>query len=195
MCQFTFGAGRIDDAQRLGDAGGVGDVAVAPGLIQRFGAVALMGEQEAVHLGDVHPLQQVRVGRVVVPPVGRRAMDAAMNSADPVHGPLRVVRGAVRRHREERAGALQPSPRVTAVVGMLGDARHRQGMQRLQQQGAQTSHEHRRVAVHPADGPIVGEPARAGGVVDVRAVGWSVGSGHQTEELAPGYVPQTRQTR
>ena len=46
---------------RRGDLGGLRDVLVAAGLVERPLAVDGVGPQEAVDLGDVHPPQQVRV--------------------------------------------------------------------------------------------------------------------------------------
>ena len=57
---------------------------------------------------------------------------------------------------QEVAGALQPSPRVAPVAGVVGDAGHRQRVHRLQQQCPQPADEHRRIAVHPADRPFLG---------------------------------------
>ena len=56
-------------AERQGDAAALGDVLVGLGRRQRLGAVALVRPQEADDLGQVHPRQQVRVGRRVRPAV------------------------------------------------------------------------------------------------------------------------------
>lgn len=44
----------VEDAERCGDVRGVGDVAVRGVVVQRVGAVALVGAEEAVDLGDVN---------------------------------------------------------------------------------------------------------------------------------------------
>ncbi len=60
--QLGLGPRRVEDTEPLGDDGGLGDVLVPAGLVERRGAVHLVRAQEAVDLRDVHPLQQVRVG-------------------------------------------------------------------------------------------------------------------------------------
>ena len=75
------------------DAGGVGDVAVAAGRVQRLRAVALVAAQEAVGLGHVHPAQQVRVAR----PVGQAAWPGPGDVL--VHPPHAVDRRAGRPRR------------------------------------------------------------------------------------------------
>ena len=57
LLQLVFGAWRVGDPERLGDTGGIGHISVAARLIERRRAVALVCQQKAVHLGDVHPLQ------------------------------------------------------------------------------------------------------------------------------------------
>ena len=69
---------------------------------------------------------------MVRPAVGGDPVDTLVDSAHPVDRALRVGGGAEGRHREERTGALQPAPRITAVVGVLGDACHRQRVKRLE---------------------------------------------------------------
>ena len=147
-----LGPRRIDDAECFRDPGGIGDITVTSALVEWLRTVALMREQEAVDLRDVHPLQQVGVGRVIGPTVQGDATHALVDAAHPVDRTLGVAGGAERRHGEERAGALQSAPGITPIVGVLGDARHRQRMQGLQKQRAQTADEHRRVGVHPTNG-------------------------------------------
>ncbi len=77
------------------------------------------------------------------------------------HGPFGLGGGPERGGGHEVGRALEAPPRVVAVVAVLGDAGHRQGVQRLQQQGAQPTHEHRAVGVHEPDRGVVGEPALA----------------------------------
>jgi len=147
-------------------------------------AVEPVGEKEAVDLGDVHPFEQMRIRRAIRPAVGGDPMDTLVDPAYPVDRTLRIGGGAERRHRKERTGALQPAPRIAAVVGMFRDARHRQRMQRLQEQRAQTTDEHRGVGMHPADRAVFGEPARPRRLVNARPVGRSVRSGNHAEQAA-----------
>ena len=125
-----------------------------------------VGEQEALDLGDVHPLEQVRVVRVVRRAVRHRAVHPVVDRAHDVDRLLRVVGGAERRDREVAAGARQPAPHVAAVAGVLGDRGHRLRLQGLQQHGPDPADEHRRVAVHDRDRAALGEPARPRRAVD-----------------------------
>src|SRR5205823_10575605 len=52
-------------------------------------AVALMGGEEAVHLGEMYPAQQVGIGRVIVAAVGRCARHRRVHGADAPALPLR----------------------------------------------------------------------------------------------------------
>ena len=119
------------------------------------------GGEEAVDLGDVHPLQEVRVGGGVRRPVRHGADDPLVDRADDVDRLLGVLGGAEGRHREEPAGAREPAPDVAAVAGVLSHRRHRLRVERLQQHRPETAHEHRRVAVDARDRAAGLEPARA----------------------------------
>ena len=143
-----------------------------------------MSSQEAVDLGDVHPLQQVRIRRLVGPAVGCDPAHPTVDAAHLVDGALRIVGRTERRHRQECARPRQPAPRVTAVVGVLGHAGHRQRVQRLQQQRPQPADEHRRIRVHLPDRPVLGEPARAGRLVDAGAVLGPLRTRHHPEQRA-----------
>lgn len=144
-----------------------------------------MGEQEAVDLGDMDPLEQVRVVGPVRSAVGCHAFDPAVDAADPVHCTLRVGGGAEGGHGQEGAGALQASPRIAAIVGVFSDSSHRQWVQGLQQQCTQAADEHRCVGVHPADRPVHREPARSRGVVDPVAVLRTLRAGDHCEQPLP----------
>ena len=133
--ELGLGAGRVGHPEFDGDPGHVGDVAVAPGLVQGLGPEPGVRAQEAVRLGDVHPGQQVRIRRRVGPAVRRRPADPAVDRPDPLGRRLGVAGPAERGDGEEVAGALQPSPRVAAVAGMRVHARHGQRMQRLRAAG------------------------------------------------------------
>ena len=185
FAQLRLGQRRVGYAECPCDTGGIGHIPVAAALVEGVGAVELMGEQEAVDLGDVHPFQEVRVRGAVRPAVGGDPVDTLVDPAHPVHRALRVGGGAERRHREERTGALQPAPRITAVVGVLGDARHRQRVKRLEQQRAQPADEHGGIGVHPPDRPVFAEPARARRLVDARPVGGPSGPATMPNRLRP----------
>lgn len=131
--QPGLAARRIRHPQGSGHPRRVGDVAVAVVLVQSAGTVALVGAQETVDLGEVHPAQQVRVVGSIRPTVGCPSAYPLVHGADAGDHLLRVAGGAERGHRQEGAGALQPTPRVTAVSRVAGHPGHRQRMQRLQQ--------------------------------------------------------------
>ena len=57
-------------------------------------------------------------------------------------------------------------PRITLEAGMRGHRGHGERVQRLQQQRADAADEHGRVAVHPPDRPVRGEPPLAASLVD-----------------------------
>ena len=172
-----------------GDPGHVGDVPVAARLVQRLGPEPGVRPQEAVRLGDMDPGQQLRVRGGVGTAVRGGPGDAAMDGPDPLGRRLRVAGPAERGDGEEIAGSLQPSPRVAAVAGMRVHARHGQRVQRLEQQGADPAHEHRRVPVHPPDGTVLGEPAVTLGLVDDLAAVRSLGTGHLLEDRGADTAP------
>jgi hypothetical protein len=75
-------------------------------LIQRLRSVHLVGQQEAVDLGDVHPLEKVWISGLVGCAVRRHPTHAAVDAADLVHGSLGVGRRSEGRDGQKRAGAL-----------------------------------------------------------------------------------------
>jgi len=148
------------DTERASDDGHVRDVAVAIVRSQWCGTKSAMGGEETVHLGDVHPSEQVGIsGRIVVSIAGR-AGDAL------VDGPYATDRlvgrrgGAEGGGGEEVRGALQSTPRIRSVVRVVRDACHRSWMKGLKQQSPQATDEHRRVRVNRSDRPILVEPPR-----------------------------------
>ena len=187
--QFPLGPRRVDDTERRRDAGGVGHISVTTALVEWMGPVELMSEQEAVDFCDVHPLQQVRVGGVIGPAVGGDTAHPLVDAAHPVHRALRVGGGAESGHGQKGAGALQSAPGVAPIVGVLGDAGHRQRMQGLQEKRPQSADEHRRIGVHPPNRAILVEPARARRVVDARAVRGTVRARNQAEQAAAQVLP------
>ena len=98
------------------------------------------------------------------PTVGSDAGDAFVDSVHGVDRTLRLRRRTERGRREEVGRALQSPPRIGAVVGVLGDSRHRQRMQRLQEQRPEAADEHRSVGVDATDRRVVGEPSGLVGV-------------------------------
>ena len=155
---------------------GLGDVLVAVGSLERVVAVVRVGGEEAVDLGEVHPPQQVRVERRVRPAVGGDTVDVLVDAADDVDRPLRLGGRTERGRGDEVGGALQPTPRVVPVVAVLGDAGHRQRVQRLQQQRPQTADEHRRVGVDAADRRSRLEPPLAGRIEQLSGAFGSAGA-------------------
>ncbi len=183
--ELGLGGRRVRGAELARHDGRLCDVLVVARLVEGAGAVLPVGEQEALDLGDVHPLQQVGVVRVVRRPVGHRAVDPVVDRAHHVDGLLGVLGGAEGGDREEAAGAGQPTPHVAAVAGVLGDRGHRLRLHRLQQHRPDAPDEHRRVAVHDRDRAALGEPSRAGRAVDPLAVPGPVGAGHAQEQRLP----------
>ena len=183
--QLGLGARRVGHAQPGRDPGHVGDVAVPARLVQRMRAEPAVRAQEAVRLGDVHPGQQVRVGRRVRAAVRRDAGHPAVDVLDPIDRFLRVAGPAERGHGQEVAGPLQPPPGITLVPGMGRHRGHGQRVQRLQQQRADAADEHGRVAVHPADRPVRGEPPLAAGLVNHGPAVWPLGARHPLEDRRP----------
>jgi hypothetical protein len=116
-----------------------------------------------------------------------------MDPADPIHRTLRIDCGPECRLGQEGTGALQSTPRVVTVVGVLGDTGHGQRMQRLQQQRTQSADEHRGVGVHPANRTVFGEPSRPWGVMDAHPLRRTVGTGDHFEQAAAQCVPYRSQ--
>ncbi len=96
--------------------------------------MALEGRQEAVDLGDVDPQQQVGivggVGSTVRGDAGHPIVNAA-HRLDPPFGRRRVPVGG---GPDESTGAMQPTPGVVTVVGVVGDPGHGQRVQCLDEQ-------------------------------------------------------------
>ncbi len=187
--ELGLGAGRVRHPELDGDPGHVGDVPVAPGLVERLGPEPGVRAQEAVRFGDVHPGQELRIRGGVGPAVRGGPGDPAVDGLDPLGRRLRVAGPAERGHGKEVAGPLQPSPRVALEARMRRHAGHGQRVQRLEQQGADAAHEHRRVAVHPPDGAVLGEPAVTLSQVDHLAMVRSLGTCHLLEDRRADTAP------
>jgi len=191
--ELRLGARGVADAERLGDPGGIGDVPVASGLVQRVGAEHLVCGEEAVDLRHVHPPQQVWVGGGVGPAVRRGAADPLVHVSNRGDHLLRVVAGAEGGDREEVAGALQPAPGVTLEARVLRDTCHRQRVQRLEQQCPDPADEHRGVAVHPPDRTVLGEPPLPGRGMDPVTSPWPLLASDTAEQLLPHPTPNALQ--
>ena len=66
-------------------------------------------------------------------PSGAMPLDPAVDPADLLDGVLGLLDGAERRVADERRGPPQPAERVVAVVRVIGDAGHGEGMETLEQ--------------------------------------------------------------
>ena len=75
----------------------------------------------------MHPFEQVWIVGPVGPAVRGDAVHPPVDSPYPVDCALGVVSGPEGRDRQECAGSLQPTPRVGAIIGVLGDTGHCQG--------------------------------------------------------------------
>ena len=60
---------------------------------------------------------------------------------------------------EKVSRTLQPTPRIIAIVRVLSDASHCEGVQRLQQECTQPTDEHARICVDESHWSIVGKPS------------------------------------
>ena len=139
---------------RGGDEGGVepdegcgahllAQVAVGVLIGARPAPVAVVGGEEGVHLDGVHPHEQLRVlGRICLAGDRVGAVDVLVDGLHDAAGGLRLLHRAVGRRHDVLDGALQPAPRVGAVVAVLLDAGHGQRVQSLDQQGAHAADEH-----------------------------------------------------
>ena len=78
---------------------------------------------------------------------GVHAPDVAVHHAHLPAGGLGLGRGAEDGHGHVVGGAIEAAPHIVAVVAVVGHARHRQRVQRLDHQRPQTAHQHGRVAV------------------------------------------------
>ncbi len=161
LAQLGLGVRDVGGTEALGDPGGLVEVGVAAVLVEGGAAVDGVCPEEAVDLGDVDPAQQVRVGGGVRRAVGHLAGHPAVDRAHDVDRLLGVLLVTEGRHGEEATGAVEATPHVTAVAGVLRDRPHRRRVQRLQEQGAHAADEHGGVAVHLGDRAAGLEPARA----------------------------------
>ncbi|PAV68031.1 hypothetical protein WR25_08536 [Diploscapter pachys] len=120
-------------AERYGDAGIFGEIAVLlrRGIVRV--AVAAVRGDEARHLGDMDEGEQFGIVRAVRRAVGQRARDGIVDPTDAGDHPLRRLGRAIGRSRDELRGAAQPAEHVGAEVGMVPHARQCAGVQHLEQ--------------------------------------------------------------
>ena len=97
---------RVEDAEPDRHDGALGHVQVRLGSAQGGQAISLVGAQEAVCLGDVHPRQQVRVAGAVGAAIWGPAAYPLVDPGNRRNEGLRVADGGERRGRQEGAGAL-----------------------------------------------------------------------------------------
>lgn len=157
--QRTFGCRWLDHTQCTRHDRRVRHVLISLVADEGLFTESVVRRQEAVEFGDVHPSKQVRIIRCVRLAVTSRANDAFVHAVHDLHCPLGLGRRPERRRGEKVSGALEPTPRIMAIVGVLGDARHRTRVQGLEQQRAEPTDEHRGVGVDTAYRCVVGEPA------------------------------------
>jgi len=96
-------------------------VAVPFGLVQPLASVCGVRTQEGVDLGNVHPCQQVRVGRRVRAAVGRSTGDVLVDGPDLSDSRAGIGWPAERRGRNEVARPPHASPRIALVRGVISD--------------------------------------------------------------------------
>ena len=183
VSQRRLGLGWVDHPECSGDDRRVGDVLVAIGADERLGAVAIMGGEEAIELGDVYPLEQMRIVCCVGLAVRRNAFHPAMHAMHPIDGALGLRRGAEGGGGEEVGSALESPPRIVTVVGVLCHAGHRQRVQGLEEQCAHAADEHRGVGMHPSDGSVVDEPPCFARVEQLGVTGGRLGTDHPCPHL------------
>lgn len=150
--------------ERPSDHGGVGNVPVAFTVDQWLLSVSVVGSEETVQLGNVDPRQQVWVVGRVGPPVTSGPDNVLVHTVDHVDSGLGLRCRSERRGCQEISRALQAPPRVAPIVGELGDSRHCERVQRLEEQCAHPADEHRRVGMHAPNRGIFVEPAGFAGV-------------------------------
>ena len=125
------------------DGGRLLVVGVAFRRAQPAGAEPSSRLQEAVHLGRMHPGQQLGVLGRVLTAVGR----------DPTHPPVDALDVADRRprlgpcaeggDRDEVGRPAEAADGVLLVGGVIGDAGHGEGVERLEHQGCPPADDHR----------------------------------------------------
>ena len=157
--------GRLDP-DAFGDNRHLGHVLVGVGVAQRPYCVPLVGREEAVDLGDVHPPEQPWVACVVRATVGGDAGDPSVDLAHAGDHRLGLGGGAVGRDADIARGALQTAQWIVAIVGVIRNARHGERVQGLQEQRTKAADEHGRVGVHAPGGACGAEQAG----VDARRV-------------------------
>src|SRR5215218_7840197 len=119
--QLSNSRGWLDNTQLGGDKAGLAHIFVCFSRCERLGTEGLKCPEEAVHLGDMNPHEQVRVVGGIRLAVRGCPRHSAMDRSYGSDGALGIRHGAVRGERDVSAGALKSSPEVPAEAGMLDD--------------------------------------------------------------------------
>src|SRR5699024_1714638 len=114
-----------------------------------------------------------------------------MDPSHPIDRPLGILGRRVCGFGDKTGGALQASPWIMAVIRKLRHRGHRQGMQRLEQQGADPADKHGRVAVNPTDDAVLIEPALSAIVVNASVLGIGVRTGDRREQRIADLAAQS----
>ena len=129
LAELVLGFGWVFNTEGASDDRRLSDVPIAFAPEERLQSEAVVGCEKAVKLGDVDPMQQMGVVRGVGPPVRGRADNTLVNTMNDVDCPLCFGGWTERCRGKKVGGALQPSPRVGPIVGVLCDAGHRKRVQ------------------------------------------------------------------
>ncbi len=100
-----------------------------------------------MHLGAVHPQQQLGVVDTEALAGGVLRPQAAVHAADPGGGPFDLFGGAVADRADEVRGAQQAAQRILPEVRVLHHGRDRARVQGLQVEARDAGHPHGRVGV------------------------------------------------
>ena len=176
--QGAHAGGWCRDTESTGDDGGIGHVAVAFDGSEGLGPVPLVGGEETVDLGHVHPSQEVRVVGRIFATVGSNAAYPLVHGAHPCHGGLGHLGSTECGGGKKIGRALQSAPRIVSVVGVNGHARHGERVKRLEKQGTHPADEHGGITVNPHDGAVGGEPPWSVGIADGSRLGSGIRPGH-----------------
>ena len=128
---------------------------------QLLGAENLEGHEEAVHLGDVDPHQQVRIVGGVRAAIPHSSRHATVDRSDCSDRPLGIRHSPICGHREVPAGALEASPEIATEACMINNCLQRYRMERLQEQRTNCTDEHRGIGMYPPNRILLAEPTLA----------------------------------
>jgi hypothetical protein len=162
--EFPAADGEVLGPEGPGAAGPVGDVGIGPVAAEPRGQVVadgLLGPEEGVGEGQVHPAEQGGVGGGVGTAVVGGAADPPVHAPDPRRLPLGEFRGAEGAHGEPARGPGEAGPGVAAVGGVPRHPGHRQRVRALPQECRDPADEGGEVAVDSPDDAVRLEPARS----------------------------------